>query len=208
MVRKVYKLVIALSLGALCYGCSRKPPLANKSIPEVKSDQVATPTTKITADPYQLREVPASLTIYVPQGSKLERQTVKGKLYNAMPTAPSTYACVVAEKSIPLLFQKANHSFPAGTRLTEWPKIPKREDVMYVSLSKEFLQRDFWKSKQQAQLAIHAIVNTAAAGYPLPENPLSVKLLIEDKPFRNFAKIDMSKPLLPRFGTLVSRKTN
>ena len=83
-----------------------------------------------------------------------------------MPTASTTYASVVAQKALPLLFRHAPTSFPKGTKLINFPetKSDSRGDVMYVSLSKKFRQRGFWVSERQARLAIYAIVNTAAQG--------------------------------------------
>jgi hypothetical protein len=106
---------------------------------------VVSPSVK--SDIPDLKEVPATLTIYVPvRNTKLERRKVRGKLYNFMPTAITTYASVVAQKALPLMFKKAPLSFPKGTRLTKFPNIKNEgigKEVMHVSLSKEFLQRVF-----------------------------------------------------------------
>lgn len=159
----------------------------------------------------ELKEIPASLIIHVPaKNTKLERRKFKSKLYNFMPSAPTTYASVVAQNSLPLLFQKAPSVFPKGTRLTRSPDIKvdvMKNSVMQVSLSKQFLQRGFWKNKRQALLAVYAIVNTAAEGNPMPMNPLRVRLLINGKPFRNLANIDVRKPLLPRLDLVAKNKT-
>lgn len=153
----------------------------------------------------ELKEVPASLTIYVPtRNMKLDKRETKGKLYDQMPTALSTYASVVAERALPLLFQKARSSFPKGTKLTQFPEI--KNDVMQVSLNKQFLQSGFWNSKERTLLAVYSIVNTAAEGYPTPDHSLRVRLLIEGKPFHNLANMDMRKALRPRFDTLIKRK--
>jgi hypothetical protein len=160
---------------------------------------LSVPSSLGKADPCELKEVPASLTIYLPaKHGKLERRVVKGKLYDQMPTAPTTYASVVAEKALPLLFQKAQSSFPRGTKLTRFPEI-EDDFVMRVSLSKQFLQRGFWNSQEKVLSAVYAIVNTAVEGYGLPENSLRVRFLIEGKPLRNLANMDMRKPLRPRY---------
>lgn len=160
----------------------------------------------VKADSSELKEVPASLTIFVPaKNTKLERRKVKGKLYNMMPTALTTYASVVAEKTLPLLFQKSRSSFPKGTKLKSFPVI--KDEVMQVSLSKEFLQRGFWKSKQRTFLAVYAIVNTAVEGYGSGDS-LRVRILIEGKPFRNLANMDMRKPLRPRSDIVIGRKAD
>lgn len=150
---------------------------------------------------------PVSLTLYIPvKNVKLERHRISSKLYGQLPTAPSTYASIIAEKALPLLFQKSRSSFPKGTKLTKFPKV--ENDVMQVSLSKAFLQRGFWNSRRRTWLAVYAIVNTAVAGYELPDNHLSVRLLIEGKPLRNLANIDMREPLRPRFDRLIKHKAS
>ncbi len=78
---------------------------------------------------------------------------------------------------------------------------------MQVSLSKEFLQRGFWKSKQRTFLAVYAIVNTAVEGYGSGDS-LRVRILIEGKPFRNLANMDMRKPLRPRSDIVIGRKAD
>jgi hypothetical protein len=207
MTRETYQLGIALSLGILTIGCSQKQPIVSESTPNIKPDIPTVPSTRPTADPYELKEIPASLTIYVPTKHwKLRRRVVKGKLYNAMPTAPSTYASVVAEKSLPLLFSEAQSSFPKGTKLTQFPKIEKGEDVIQVNLSKQFSNPGFWHDNKKTFAAVYAIVNTAVAGYPLPDSTLRVQILVEGKPIRNLANIDMRKPLRPRFEVVVNRK--
>ncbi|RYX84690.1 hypothetical protein EON83_08625 [bacterium] len=146
---------------------------------------------------FQLKEVPARVTIYFPtQTGKLERRIVKGKLYDQMPTALTTYASVVAEESLSLLFQHAHSSFPAGTRLTAFPVI--KNDVMQVSLSREFFAKGFWKSPKQTSLIVNAIVKTATENNSQSVQPLRVLLLIEGKPARNVANIDTRNPLSPR----------
>jgi hypothetical protein len=142
------------------------------------------------------------LTIYIPTDNGiLERRKVNSRYYGAMPTAPSTYACVVAEEALSILFQKAPHYFPRGTRLTEPPKVEKRSDVMSISLSKQFLQRGFWNSKRKATSAICAIINTAVADYSVEDHSNTysarVQLLIEGRRLRNLAHIDLRKPICP-----------
>jgi hypothetical protein len=160
-------------------------------------------------DPSVLREVPAWLVIYVPAGSRLERRKVKGKLYDEtqMPTAPSTYASVVAEASLPLLFQTSSKSFPQGTKLTQPPSV-NDDNVMQVDLSKQFMQEDFWRNEQQAMLAVYAIVHTAVEGYQLKNEPLRVKLLVEGKPLERLAHMDMREPLSRRLDISIRNKTN
>ncbi len=148
------------------------------------------------ADIGGLKEVPASLIIYVPaKYGKLERRIVKGKLYDRMPTAPSTYASVVAEKSLPILFRQAHSQFPKGTKITQFPKV--RNEVMFISLSKDFLQPGFWNNKNNSYSAVYAIVNTAAQGYSLQGSTLQVLILINGKSVRNLANVDLRKPFSP-----------
>jgi hypothetical protein len=163
----------------------------------------------VKADTPALKEVPASLTIYVPtRNAKLERCKVQGKLYNFMPTALTTYASVVAEKALPLMFEKARTRFPKGTKLIKFPEIKAEHsgrNVMFVSLSEEILHRGFWKSKHQTLTAVYAIVNTAANDYE-GGNSLFVKLLINGKPIRNLANVDLRKPLHPRMDLVSEHK--
>ncbi|RYZ79627.1 MAG: hypothetical protein EOP04_27385 [Proteobacteria bacterium] len=112
-------------------------------------------TLKVKADPTQLKRVPATITIYVPvRNIRLERRQVQGQLYNFMPTANSTYASVVAQNALPLLFRNARRSFPKGMKLMKFPetKWNGKGEVMYVSLSKQFVQPSFWKGERQTSL--------------------------------------------------------
>lgn len=146
---------------------------------------------------FKLKEVAAKLVIYLPTcAGKLERRVVDGKLYDQMPTALTTYSSLVAEKSLSLLFQHAHSSFPAGTRLTAFPAI--KDDVMQVSLSREFFGKGFWKNPKQTALTVNAIVKTAIENSPQSDKPLQVLLFIEGKPVRNVANIDTRKPLRNR----------
>ena len=78
---------------------------------------------------------------------------------------------------------------------------------MQVSLSKEFVRHGFWNSEVKTRLAVYSIINTAVEGYG-PDDSLRVQLLIEGKPFRNLANMDMRKPLRPRADILAKRKAN
>ena len=159
----------------------------------------------VKADISELKEVPASLTIYAPaRNARLERRKVQGKLYDQMPTVNYTYTSVVAAFALPVLFKNAAASFPKGTKLTKFPDI--KDDVIQVNLSKQFLQRGFWNSPNRTRLAVYSIVNTTVEGNPVRSVSYRVRLLIDGKPIRNLANVDLRKPLQPRMDMVSQHK--
>ena len=155
----------------------------------------------VRADYFDLpKDVAASFTVYVPVGNgKLEKRQIGGTLSEAMPTHPTTYACVVAEQALTLLFQSAPASFPKGTRLRAAARVEKGSKVIEISLSREFWQRGFWNNKTKLSSAIYAIVNTAVAYHRQPDFALESVLFLKDgAPVRNVANVDLRKPLRPR----------
>ncbi len=156
----------------------------------------------VRADYFGLpKNVAASFTVYVPVGNgKLEKRQLGGRLSEAMPTHPTTYARVVAEQALTLLFQSAPASFPKGTRLTAATRVEKSSKVIEISLSREFWQSGFWNNKTKLLSAIYAIVNTAVAYHRQPDFALTSVLFLKDgAPVRNLANVDLRKPLRPRY---------
>jgi hypothetical protein len=120
-----------------------------------------------------------------------------------MPTALTTYASVVAEQALPLLFKNAKTHFPPGTALTGFPEI--KDNVMSVHLTRQFLQPNFWISKTQLTSSVYAIVNTALEAYSEKDNRLEVQLIIDGATSPKLLTVDLSKHLTPRDDLVVAR---
>jgi hypothetical protein len=141
----------------------------------------------------------------------LHRQEIKeSSTPSAIEATEEETRALAAEYALQLLLARNPAYFPAGTHLSyqstsegsrsatavRWSA---DNSVATVSLSRDFLQPDFWQGSTTTLLGIYAIVNSVAANLSQDDNGMSVQILIDGKLAPVIGEFDNSDPIQADF---------